>query len=231
MPPSPFAEISVSDHHQFWVQHYPRLAASANPVLQNLRQSARLVRLPANHLLFRPGSPCGQYLLLTEGCVKVQLLTASGREVLLYKVHPGHACILTTSCLMGQNRYPAEGITEQPTAAFAINQADFQQALQQSDFFRQFVFCDFAERLGRVMARMEELVSGDIDSRLIRVLLEVSDCGVVHRTHQQLALETGTVREVVSRHLKRYREQGWIRLGRSHIILLDVAAMKAQLNP
>ncbi len=219
----------LSDQEALWVKHYPRFAANDEPALNRLRAIARLVSLPGGQRVFHAGSPCNQYLMLLEGSVRVQLLTTGGREVLLYRVRPGGTCILTTSCLLGGNHYPAEGITEKPVKAFAIPEAGFQQALNDSAFFRRFVFCDFSERLGRVIARIEELVSGDIDQRLIKTLLG-GESATISKTHQQLALDVGTAREVVSRHLQQYQSQGWIRLSRGRIQILDTSALQQALE-
>jgi CRP/FNR family transcriptional regulator len=175
---------------------------------------------------FQPGSPCGNYLLVLEGCVRVRIFTPSGREVLLYQVRRGGACILTTSCLLGNNAYPAEGVTETPVTALVIPAAEFHQALNESTFFRAFVFSGFADRLSRVIVRMEELVEGDIDRMLAKTLLASGATDPVRKTHQELAADIGTAREVVSRHLKRFEERGWVRLGRGTVEIADGAALR-----
>lgn len=209
-----------------WAQYFPHFAACDDPAVRHLMNAARQVLLPAGSTVFHPGSPCAHYLLVLEGTVRVQIVTASGREVLLYQVRPGSACILTTSCLLGGNDYPAEGVTETPTTAFAVPAADFQEALNQSTFFRQFVFAGFANRLARVIARMDELLEGDIDRMLAKALLSGGAAGPVRKTHQELAADIGSAREVVSRHLKRFEERGWVRLGRGTVEIVDAAGLR-----
>jgi CRP/FNR family transcriptional regulator len=216
----------MPDLDSLWTRHYPEFTRPGDPALQRLRAAARLARLLEGATLFHPGSPCGNFLLVTEGAVRVHLLTASGREVLLYRVRPGGGCILTTACLLGGNAYPAEGIAESPTTALAIPEPEFRDALNQSPFFRSFVFADFAARLSRVIARMEEVIGDGIDARLARAMLAGSATGAVRKTHQALATEIGTAREVVSRHLKQFQEAGWVRLGRGTVAVLDPAALR-----
>jgi CRP/FNR family transcriptional regulator len=204
-----------------WSRYFPEISSSTDEALARLKKAANLLDLPAGQTIFQPGGRCGNYLLVLAGTVRVQILTPSGREVLLYRVNPGHACILTTSCLLGANDYPAFGITETQVAALAIPAGDFHQAIGQSVFFRTFVFSGFADRLSRVIVRMEELLEGDIDRMLARALLDSARDGKVDMTHQELAIAIGSAREVVSRHLKRMESLGWVKLSRGSVDLID----------
>ncbi|MBN2702259.1 MAG: Crp/Fnr family transcriptional regulator [Methylothermaceae bacterium] len=184
--------------------------------------------MPACQILFHPGSECQNYVLMVEGVIRVQLIAASGREVLLYQVRPGESCVLTTACLIGQRPYPAEGTTETEVTAFVISSGYFQQALHRSDFFRGFVFENLAQRLATVIGRMEEVVFTGVEQRLAKILVAASGDRLV-TTHQALATELGTAREVVSRHLKRFERYGWIRLGRGGIEIQDRRALQRLL--
>jgi len=204
---------------EIWNRYFPDFLSSGEPALAHLMQVARVLEIPRHQTIFQPGGACGNYLLVLDGTVRVQIMTPSGREVLLYRVNPGHACILTTSCLLGANDYPAFGITETAVMALAIPAEDFHMTIGQSAFFRRFVFAGFSERLSGVIGRMEELVEGDIDRMLAQALLEAARHGQVRLTHQDLAVAIGSAREVVSRHLKRLEEKGWVTLGRGSIAI------------
>jgi CRP/FNR family transcriptional regulator len=145
---------------------------------------------------------------------------------LLYRVNPGNACILTTSCLLGANDYPAFGITETQVSALAIPAGDFHQAIGQSAFFRAFVFSGFADRLSGVIVRMEELLEGDIDRMLAKALLDSARDGKVDMTHQDLAVAIGSAREVVSRHLKRLESRQWVKLSRGSLQLINYESLE-----
>ena len=209
-----------------WSRYFPDFVESRDESLQRLMTAARQLTLPAGQTLFQPGGGCGNYLLVLEGSVRVQIMTPSGREVLLYQVKPGSACILTTSCLLGANDYPAFGITETAVSALAIPADDFHRAIGQSTFFRTFVFSGFSERLSGVIGRMEELVEGDIDRMLAKTLLDAARDGKVTMTHQDLAVAIGSAREVVSRHLKQWEGKGWVKLARGNLELLDMARLR-----
>ncbi len=206
---------------EIWSRYFPAFSSSPEEAVEQLMRAANVLNLPAGHTIFQPGGTCGSYLLVLDGAVRVQILTPSGREVLLYRVNSGHACILTTSCLLGSNDYPAFGIAETQVTALAIPAGDFHQAIGQSAFFRNFVFAGFANRLSRVIGRMEELLEGDIDRMLARALLDSAKDRRVEMTHQDLAIAIGSAREVVSRHLKRLESLHWVKLSRGSVELIE----------
>lgn len=211
-----------------WLQTFPELDPRQDPAMEALVAGLAEVRLPAGTPVFAPGAACSRYLLVAEGSVRVELLTESGREVVLYRVGPGQSCVLTTSCLLAHERYPAAGVTETDVTAFAIPEPVFERALSASARFRSFVFHRLGERLAEVLRRMEAIAFGDIDRRLAGCLLGLADeAGCVHQTHQALAAELGTAREVVTRHLGAFADRGWIAAGRGRVQLLDRAALKA----
>jgi CRP/FNR family transcriptional regulator len=148
--------------------------------------------------------------------VKAQIISPDGREILLYHVCSGDSCVLTTSCLLGDNNYPAEGYTETEVSAFAIPANIFHRCLEQSTFFREFVFRNFSQRLADVIKRMESISFGSIDQKLASALLASGET-TLRKTHNELALELGSAREVVSRHLKRFESYGWLTLSRGSI--------------
>lgn len=208
-----------------WKNLFPDLAADAE--LEALLSRAQQVELAADMRVFAPGSACQSYLLVAAGRVRVQLLTISGREVVLYHVGVGESCVLTTSCLLGRTSYPAEGITETAVTALALAGTDFDRGLDSSPAFRRLVFGNLGRRLAEVIARMEQVAFGPIDARLAESLLTlVAQGNPLQLTHQALAVELGSAREVVSRHLKRFEDQGWVRLGRGSIELLNPTALQ-----
>lgn len=197
--------------------HFPALCG----VLAELPASAyQLMQIPANTTIFDVGGACEQYLLLTEGTVSVKMLSKSGKSILLYRLKPGQSCIITTSCLLGNSHYPTFGETDTQVEALGLSQSIFNRALDQSSVFRQFVFNGLGQRLSDVMARLESVNFTSIDSRIATALLSRKDDPAgIRITHDALAEEVGTAREVVSRHLKKLESRGLIELERGKLIL------------
>lgn len=210
---------------ELWRQHFPAFAGTNDAALEALMAAASLVTMPAGQQVFYPGKVCENYLLMLAGSVKAQIMSADGREVLLYHVRSGDSCVLTTSCLLGSNEYPAEGYTETTITAFAIPAAVFHRTLEQSAFFREFVFKSFSKRLTDVIRRMEALSFDSIDQKLAKALLGEQNPRI-YKTHHELAQEMGSVREVVSRHLKRFESWGWLNLSRGCIEIIHVEALR-----
>ena len=201
-----------------WRRALPDLAAQADAALEAIMNSARRVHLPADVPAFVDGSRCESYLLVVEGRVRVQAHGRNGRDITLYRVEPGQSCILTTSCLLSGDPYPAEGISETEVTAVALPAGLFQRGLNESAAFRRYVFRNYGQRLSALIGRLEEVAFERIESRLGQALLaRHTDGGAIVTTHQQLASELGTAREVVSRELKRFQSRGWVRLGRGRI--------------
>lgn len=178
------------------------------------------VRLGAGQGVFSQGQQPQNYLIVTEGCVKVFARSDEGREVVLYRVRAGEMCLLTTACLIGHTRYSAEAVTEQPTVAKAVPAAAFERALDASESFRRFVFEGLSLRLASVTERFEHLVLDSVERRILRYLAKQGAAGAIEATHEQLALEIGSAREVVSRHLKALESEGLLRTGRGRIEVL-----------
>ena len=126
----------MTENEEYWRLYFPHFADSKDRMIDRLMSTAKVVEIPKDKQVFFPGSICENYLLVIKGCVKTQLISENGREVALYYVRSGDSCILTTSCLLGGNSYPVEGVTEEATTAFAISAKSFQDCLNNSIFFR-----------------------------------------------------------------------------------------------
>jgi len=187
-----------------------------------------LVNLPANHQVFSQGQACQNYVVITSGTVKVFARSSEGKEVVLYRIKAGEVCVLTTSCLIGHSRYPAEAVTETAVSARIIPHKAFDRLLEASQDMRKFVFNSFGQRLNDLMLQIEQIALESIDQRLNRFLLRSADkLNMVTATHQEIAIEIGSVREVVSRHLKMLEKQNVIKLHRGKLELVDTDLLKS----
>lgn len=212
------SDTAGSGHDARWAEQFPELADCADPPVSAMLEHAATVTLPAKQRVLLPGSDCENYLLVAAGSIRIQVLTDTGREVTLYHVNAGDTCVLTTSCLLSGEHFPAEGITESEVTVFCVPANRFLQTLDQSPVFRRFVFGKFSGRLSDVITRMEQVCSISIDRRLAAILNRRAPAGEpIATTHQELATELGTAREVVSRHLKQFESSGWVVLGRGSI--------------
>ncbi|WP_404382696.1 Crp/Fnr family transcriptional regulator [Caenispirillum salinarum] len=210
---------------------FPELAAIDGEGLRVFRDALRVMEVPPGTVLFSEGSECQAYVLVLDGSVRVQKISESGREIVLYRVERGQTCVLTTACLMTSAEYGAEGVAETPVKAAVLSAAAFQALLDASPAFRRFVFTVYAGRIADLLMLIEEVAFGRVDMRLAQTLRAHArrDGGgaTVSATHQALATELGTAREVVSRQLKEFERRGWVALSRGRIEIRDDAALRA----
>ena len=209
-----------------WLDHFPALSRLSSPSVDSLIAGSQIVTLARGRRLFGPGEAPANYLLLLRGTIRVQQLSESGREIVLYRIAAGESCALTTACLMGYDDYPAEAIVEDDVEAVAINRNVFDDLISGSAEFRRFVFAAFSQRVTDLLCVIEEVAFARIDIRLAQKLMALADSNdCVSMTHQQLAVELGTAREVISRQLRDFQRHGWIKGGRGHVELSDREAI------
>jgi CRP/FNR family transcriptional regulator len=196
--------------------------------LERLLGQARRSILPAGSVLFRPGDLCAQFLLLRSGAVRVFRVAASGREMALYRVRAGETCVMTTACLLASEAYAASGVVEEEAEALLLPAAQFEKLMAESAGFRALVFHNYAVRILDLMRRIEALCDVPVRARLAAEILgRGAAAGVARVTHQALADEIGTAREVVSRQLAAMEAAGLVRLARGRVEIGDVAGLRA----
>ena len=210
-----------------WTDRFPQLQELEAPARERLRKSSALIAFPKGAVVFGQGRSPESLILLIEGTVRVQQLSESGREIVLYRVHGGESCIMTTACLLTHEDYSAEGIAETDVQAVSIPRRVFDDLVASSKTFREFVFSAYSQRIIDLFLVIEEVAFRRMDIRLAQKLLDLGEAdGAVSATHQQLAAELGTAREVISRQLAEFQRRGWVRLSRGKVELSDRAAIE-----
>jgi len=208
-----------------WLQSFPPLLALESIARDILTKSARIVEAPIGAIGYREGGACGAYVMRLAGQSRVYKMSASGREILLYRVAAGETCVITTTCLLGNSDYPASTIVEEPIRDVIIPAAAFNQLMLDSAVFRRFVMTNYGALISDLIVLLDEVAFHSLDARLAKLLLDANS-ETISRTHQLIADELGTAREVVSRQLKRFEQKGWVALGRGHIELTNQAALE-----
>ncbi|PAV24741.1 Crp/Fnr family transcriptional regulator [Tamilnaduibacter salinus] len=184
------------------------------------RRSLKRLDLPAAAPVFQPGDACQGLPVVLAGCVRVEMTGASGHRIVLYRMEESDLCTLSIGCLMTGRGYRAEAVVEERATAVLIPRAVFRSAMARSDGFRQAVMAAYGRRLDDLMMLVEEVAFHRMDERLREWLAERRQKRVLNLTHQAVAVELGTAREVVSRLLKEMEKQGWVRLSRGTIEVL-----------
>jgi len=203
------------------------IAPELKPALRaQLAASARRLRLPDGCRVFAPGDRSEGFMLVLCGTVRVEHTGASGRSVVLYRVGPGDSCVMTTSCLLSGTAYDAYGYTEGEVEALALPAAAFRTLIEEDAAFRDLALGTFSRRLIELVEVIDELLLHRVDLRVAGWLAERAASRTIPTTHQTIAGELGTAREVVSRILKEFERRGWLTLTRGAIELQDPAALR-----
>jgi len=210
-----------------WTSRIPALAGLPSALRDEIERAGRVVRMPRGSRIFGPGQTPQNYMLLLEGDIRVSQFAENGREIVLYRVMPGESCALTSACLLSGEDYAVEALAETDILAVAIPRVIFDDLIGRSPDFRKLVFAAFSQRIGDLFRLVDAVAFQRMDVRLAQKLIELAGGrSELSTTHQQLAVELGTAREVVSRMLLEFQRRGWIASGRGSITLADPTALE-----
>jgi len=192
------------------------------PLLRREAQSTlQAMPLPAGQIIFGPGDACQGLPLVLSGSVRVQMTGVSGNRIVLYRMGADDICTLSIGCLMSDRRYRAEAVVEADAEALMLPRELFDRMMAASAAFRASIMASYGRRLDDLMLLVEEVAFRRMDQRLEEWLSARARQGEISVTHQEIAEELGTAREVISRLLKEMERQGRVTLSRGRIRCLD----------
>lgn len=181
-----------------------------------------VMKVPRGTLLFQPEAACQGFVVVRSGTIKVSLTAENGREIVLYRVRPGEVCLQTFGCLVNDTAYSAEGVAETDIEIEVIPPGEFHRRVGSESAFRSSLFSAVAARFHDLERLVEDVALSSVAERLARALLRLAQGGdTVDVTHEALATEIGSAREVVSRQLAQFVRNGLVSAARGHITLCD----------
>lgn len=184
--------------------------------------NATPLRCPAGTVIFTPGQACPGFVRLNKGTIRVVLTSASGRDVVLYRVEPGGLCLQTFSCLVEGKDYSATGIAETDLEGEIVSHDAFRRMMEIDKDFMASVLGAVAQRFFDYERLVEDVALTGFDARLARALLRLADADMqVAATHDQLATETASGRAFVSRRLAAFERDGLLHRHRGHIEITE----------
>ncbi len=211
------------------VRALPILERASAELRQEFREKSFFARIPAGRDVFVEGDRVDAIAVLVSGVVRVYKIGETGRAITLYRFGNGESCILTANAILSQKSFPAVATVEKEAEAVMIPAETFRDWVRRFDLWREFVFDLLAERLSAVMAIVEEVAFRRMDARLAAFLLERSrTTDAVRITHQEIAAELGSSREVISRILEDFSAAGMIVVSRGTVKILDREALRTR---
>jgi CRP/FNR family transcriptional regulator, anaerobic regulatory protein len=205
-----------------FVRVFPAFRTGPDGLVRDLLTEGRRQAIPAGAQIYREGDQCSGIAFVLSGDIRVFKIGQTGREITLYEIGQGETCILNASRIMSGKNYPANAVALSEVMALIVPADVFRRLLRKYEVMRTFVFTILSQRLSGVMELVEEVAFGRMDARLADYLEEKSENGHVESTHQKIANDLGTSREVVSRLLKDMERQGKVQISRNTIHLLNM---------
>jgi CRP/FNR family transcriptional regulator len=210
-------------------QALPLLSAAPPRLVQEFMQAAFHARIPAGRDVFLEGDRVDAIAILIHGVVRVYKIGETGRQITLYRFGDGQSCILTANAILSRRTFPAVATVEKEAEAAMVPAEAFRDWVGRYQPWREFVFDLLSARLASVMELVDEVAFRRMD---VRVAAWLSERAVVknpiHVTHQEIASELGSSREVISRLLEDLAEEGLVSVSRGQIEVLEPIALSAR---
>lgn len=218
----------------------PEQALPGLPFWENLseqeraqvRSGACLRRFERGALIHGGANDCLGMSLLLAGEIRAYLLSDEGREVTLFRLHPGEVCVLSASCVIRQITFDTQMVAEQACTLLVAGAGVIAALKEQNIHVRCFLYELATARFSDVMWSMQQILFKGLDRRLAGFLVgeqERTGSPTVHMTHEQIAQHISSAREAVARMLKRFSEDGLVELRRGAVRLRDPEALRQLL--
>lgn len=177
---------------------------------------------PSGTVISNTGDPCHDLVILRKGRVRVYRPAEDGRSITLYHVGQGESCILTASCILNTQTFPAIAEIEKDAEGLVIPAKKVLQWLESEPLWQQYIFSLLSHRMADLISLVDTLAFSNLNARLAKWLLSQSiNNQKIHTTHQVIADELASSREVISRLLKEFERNGLVTLQRGAIEIIN----------
>lgn len=210
----------MEDWKQRAIKAFPHLAEMAEPERSGVFETMSMGLYPAGTVMIEQGRRCRGAALVLSGVIRVYKLSEEGREITLYRVGCGETCILAVSCLLGGVDYPVIAEVEDDAEVIMLPIDALRNLMHKSEPWQRFIFSAMAESMMEVLTVLDEVAFRSMDARMASRLLQCPN-NRIEMTHEELAADMGTAREVVSRLLKELENRRYVELRRGTVIILN----------
>jgi CRP/FNR family transcriptional regulator, anaerobic regulatory protein len=219
--------ISIPQQQVFQT-HFPFIKQCSSAFVETFYHDVQYMQLPAGVSICDEGQQCAHLAMVMDGVGRVYKLSPSGREITLYRINSGESCVLTASCIMSQNTFPAMAATETAVSAILVSPKNVREWFCKDPQWQKFIFGLLSYRLNDIISVVEEVAFKRIDVRIAEQIVRNLGQGnrVMQKTHAELAADVGSSREVISRILKDFAERGLVNLTRGSIEVIDVESIQ-----
>jgi CRP/FNR family transcriptional regulator len=203
------------------LQRFPYFGTCPEPMVADILANTQRHHFEKSRNVFLESDTCSVIAFLLSGKIRVYMLGNDGREITLYDVQAGETCILNVACILANSLYPARATVTQDGDGLVMPARAFRDIVDRYAEMRKFVYSGLGERLISMMKLVEEVAFRRLDERLRRYIDEKAVNGILHITHQKIANELGSSREMVSRLLGDLERKGLLSLSRNQIQIIQ----------
>lgn len=210
-----------------WIPGWGQLTPAQQTCLS---EAARPRAFSAGELIHNGDADCVGLLLVKSGRLRVFILSEDGREITLYRLLPGEICLFSASCMMPQIAFAVTVTAEAPSEVLVLPPDVYKAVMAESAPLANFTNELIAARFSDVMWLIEQILWKSFDRRLAAFLLaeaKLEHSATLHLTHEAIANHMGTAREVVTRMLRYFQGEGWVKLARGTLQLTDEPSLRA----
>lgn len=188
------------------------------------QSSVEKITVPAGMIVSRQGDACKNLVIVLKGQLKVYRPAENGKSITLYYVGKNESCILTASCILNQEPFPAFAETTSDITALSIPFNEFKKWLETKPLWQKYIFSLLSGRMVKLIELVNSIAFTSLDLRLAEWLLDRvnnQSTQILNVTHQDIAEELASSREVISRLLKKFELDGVILLRRGEVEIID----------
>ena len=198
------------------------------PLLSFLQrqEGVQTITVPTDTMVCQSDDVCESLVIVLDGQVKVFRPAACGRSLTLYYVNAHESCILTASCILNQTPFPAFAVTTTEVKALAIPPEKVLDWLEHEPMWQKYIFGLLSRRMINLIELVDSIAFETLEVRLAKWLLSYADQQSIQTTHQEIAEDLASSREVISRLLKKFEHNGLIELGRGTIQIANGGALE-----
>lgn len=204
------------------LQTLPFLISAAPKFQQTFFDKSIAVTVPAGKVICLERKACPHLPIVLHGMARVYKANEEGKELTLYRIEAGESCILTTSCILNDIVFPANAVAVSDVDALVVPASEVVAWMDTYPDWRRYIFGLISERLSAVIELVEEVAFQRMDTRLSSYIREATkESPVLNKTHEMIATDLGTSREVISRLLKDLENKGIVELSRGHLKVMN----------
>lgn len=193
-------------------------------LLKTMLDYGNIHEFAAGKIITEPGQFIKMVPVVLEGAIKIMRMDEDGKELFLYYLEPGETCALSLTCCSASKPSEIKAVAEDKTVILGIPLQKHEEWTDQYKQWKDFVATTYQARFQEMLVALDAVAFKRMDERLMRYIvtkMKQHKANELHITHQEIANELGTSREVISRLLKQLEKKKWIELGRNVIYIRD----------